>query len=365
VGRVVSAALVGLPLSGKSTLLNLMTGAGVATSSFGSSRTEAQRGVARVPDPRLEVLAQMFHPRKVTPAQIEVVEVPGLVRGSSEGAGVGNRFLAEIRGVDAVVHVVRAFRDEGVVHPEGSLDPLRDLETVQLELLMADLEVLERRRERLRSGRRKPADAAEEALLERCLEVLGRGEAVHRLGLSEEESRLLAGFSLLTAKPSLVAVNLDEDELRQGDYPGREALEAKAREAGQPVVRVCAALEAEIAALPPEERGDFLADLGVEESAIDRLTAGVYRALGLVSFLTAGEDEVRAWTIARDLPAREAAGKIHSDLSRGFIRAEVVAFADLARAGSLARAREAGKVRLEGKEYPVQDGDVITFRFHV
>jgi GTP-binding protein YchF len=362
---VLSAALVGLPLSGKSTILNLMTGLGAETSAFGSGRVQAQRGVAEVPDPRLAFLAALYRPRKVTPAQIEVVEVPGLVRGSSAGAGFGNRFLADIRGVDAVIHVVRAFTDPAVVHPEGGIDPLRDLETVDLELLMADLEVMERRRERLSSGKRRGSDAAELALVERCIGALSEGRPVSSLGLAEEESRRLAGFTLLTEKPSLIAVNVDEAEFRAGTFAGQAEIEAAARRAGRPVAVLCGALEAEIARLPEAERGEFLADLGATESGIDRLTRAVYRALGLVSFLTAGEDEVRAWTISRDLPARDAAAKIHSDIARGFIRAEVVAYSDLERLGSMAAARDAGRVRLEGKEYAVQDGDVITFRFHV
>lgn len=359
-----TAALVGLPLSGRSTVFNLLTGQGVEVSGFATGRTDTHRGVVDIPDPRLAYLTRMYQPRKTTPAQLEVVDVPGLARGASEGAGVGNRFLAEIREVDAVVHVLRAFDDPAVPHPEDRIDPLGDLETVDLELLMADLQVLERRLERLASGKRKPGDEDERALLERCVAHLGEGGSVRSLDLGSEERALLSGFGILTDKPAVWLVNADEGAL-SGDDARVAAVRARAAEAQVPLVVLSAKIESEIAQLGSEERDAFLADLGVEDSGIDRLAKATFEALGLISFLTAGQDEVRAWPIRRATSAQEAAGRIHSDISRGFIRAEIVAFADLEAAGSMAKAREAGKVRLEGKEYPMADGDIVNFRFHV
>lgn len=359
---MLKAALIGLPQVGKSTLFGLLT----AVEARGGVTLRGERKVVAVPDERLEVLAEMFRPRRVTPAQLEVMDLPPLVRGSSEGEGLGNRFLVEAREADALVHVLRAFSREDVAHVEGSLQPLRDLGIVEDELILADLEVVERRLERLRGQRKRDAQAEKEAgLLERCREALYRQVPVRALSLSEEESRLLRGFALLTAKPRVYVVNGDEGILRDEPYPGKEELAARAAAEGTPLVAVSAQVEEEIAALAPEDRGAFLAELGVRESGLARLSRAAYEALGLISFLTAGEDEVRAWTVARGTRAREAAGKIHSDLERGFIRAEVVAYADLVAAGSLARARERGLLRLEGKDYVVQDGDVITFRFHV
>jgi GTP-binding protein YchF len=362
---LLTAALVGLPLGGRSTVLNLLTGLGLEVSGFATGRTDTHRGVVDVPDRRLGHLAAMYQPRKVTPAQIEVIEVPGLVRGASEGAGVGNRFLSEIREVDAVVHVLRAFRDPAVPHPEERIDPLADLEIVELELLMADLQVLERRLERLRTGKRRPDDERERALVERCVAALGEGRSVRALGLDDEERSLLAGFGLLTDKPQVWLVNVDEDALKDASDPQVARVAARARDAGVPLVVLSAKIEAEIAQLGADERDAFLADLGLNESGIDRLAQAAYEALGLISFLTAGPDEVRAWPIRRGTTAQVAAGRIHSDIGRGFIRAEVVAFADLEAAGSMARARELGRVRLEGKEYVMQDGDIVNFRFHV
>ena len=359
-----TAALVGLPLCGRSTVLNLLTGLAVEVSGFVTGRTETHRGVVDVPDARLDALVAMYAPKKRTPAQLEVVEVPGLVRGASEGQGVGNRFLAEIREVDAVVHVLRAFSDPTVPHPEDRIDPLADLETVDLELLMADLQVLERRLERLATGKRKPGDEAERALVERCVGALGEGRSVRELALSPAERQLLAGFGLLTEKPAIWLLNVDEAAL-SGDDAVVARVRARSETSGVPLVVLSAKIEGEIAQLGPSERDAFLADLGLAESGIDRLARAIYAGLGLISFLTAGPDEVRAWTIRAGMTAQEAAGRIHSDIARGFIRAEVVAFADLEAAGSMAKARDVGRVRLEGKEYVMADGDVVNFRFHV
>lgn len=362
--NVLTAALVGLPLVGRSTVLNLLTGVGVEVSGFVTGRTDTHRGVVDVPDRRLLYLQQMYEPKKFTPAQIEVVEVPGLVRGASQGAGVGNRFLAEIREVDAVIHVLRAFDEASVPHPEDRIDPLADLETVELELLMADLQVLERRLERLASGKRKPGDEEEKALVERCVAFLSEGRSVRELDLEPEERALLSNYGLLTEKPAVWLLNVGEDALSGEDVTVASVRE-RARAAGVPLVVLSAKIEAEIALLGQEERDAFLSDLGLNESGIDRLARATYEALGLISFLTAGPDEVRAWTIRRGMTAQEAAGRIHSDISRGFIRAEVVAFEDLETAGSVAKARDAGRVRLEGKEYVMADGDIVNFRFHV
>ena len=361
---MLTAALVGLPLSGRSTVLNLLTGLGVEVSGFVTLRADTHRGVFDVPDPRVDYLTDMYHPKKRTPAQLEVVEVPGLVRGASEGQGVGNRFLAEIREVDAVVHVLRAFPDAAVPHPEDRVDALADLETVDLELLLSDLQVLERRLERLRTQKRKPGDAEEQALIERCVESLGGGHSVRELELAAEERQMLSGYGLLTEKPAVWVLNVGEAAL-SGDDPVVARMRERSQAAGVPLVVLSAKIEGEIAQLGADERSAFLADLGLEQSGIDRLAQATYRALGLISFLTAGPDEVKAWTIRRGTTAQEAAGRIHSDISRGFIRAEVVAFADLQAAGAMAKARDLGRVRLEGKEYVMADGDVVNFRFHV
>lgn len=361
---MLTAALVGLPLSGRSTVFNLLTGLGIETSGYVTGRTDLHRGVVHVPDDRLGFLRELYHPHKVTPAQIEVTEVPGLVRGASEGAGVGNRFLSDIRQVDAVIHVLRAFEDPDIPHPEGSVDPVRDLETVELELLLADLSVLENRIERLRTGKRRPEHDTEEALLRRCIDGLSEGQSLRTLSLGDEEMALLSGFGLLTDKPAVWVLNADEGA-SDADHVWGRRLTDRAKASGTPLVLLSAKIEAEISQLPEEEREAFLADLGVGQSGIDRLARAAYRALGLISFLTAGEDEVRAWPIRDGASAQEAAGKIHSDISRGFIRAEVVAFQDLRSAGTFLKAREAGQVRLEGKEYRMKDGDVVNFRFHV
>jgi GTP-binding protein YchF len=339
---MLEVALVGLPGSGKSTLFRLLTGLAPST------RPEPVKGVADVPDPRLAALAKIFRPRKVTPAQIAFVDVPGVSPGSA--AGASRRFLADIRDVDALVHVLPAF--------DAEHDPLEAALALDLELTVADLEAVERRLERLRQQKRRPTDAAERAALERLREALGEGRPAAAVPLSAEEERLIAGFGLLTKKPILYVLNV------AGELEAAPAFRREADARGWHVLLMSAALEAEIAELPEEARGEFLADLGVAEPGIDRLCRSAYERLGLISFLTAGEDEVRAWPIPRGTTAREAAGKIHSDIARGFIRAEVVAFDDLVAAGSLARARELGTWRLEGRDYVVQDGDVITFRFN-
>ncbi len=346
---MLSCGIVGLPLTGKTTFFRLLTGV-----SQGGRGEAPGKGVAKIPDRRVSFLAGVYLPKKTTHAQIEFVDVPGF----APGTGQGGRFLAEAREVDALVQVLRAFPLGG-----EEADPLADLEAIHLELVLADLEFLEKRLERGRGN--KKARPVETALLERCRSALEDGRTIRSLGFSPEEERELAGYALLTEKPYLVVANVAEEGFRRGDYPGRDQLRQRAEGAGLPFLETCAQLEEEIQELPAQEREEFLRDLGVAESGIERVARGVYTHLGLMSFLTAGEDEVRAWTIKSRTAAKEAAGKIHSDIERGFIRAEVVAFDDFVAAGSLAGARDRGTLRLEGKEYQVRDGDIVNFRFNV
>jgi GTP-binding protein YchF len=355
----VDVGLIGLPGSGKTTVFNLLTGAGAETSAFGGGRVEARQALAVVPDPRLEVLAAMFHPRKVTYAQLRVVDVPGLSRGETGGP---NRFLNEVRAVDALVHVIRGFPNALGEPPQ----PVADAVDMELELGLADLDLLERRRERLDQQRKLTAEGRlERDVVERLIAALEAGRRIEQVALNEAEARLLRGYQFLTQKPMVWVVNLTEAAFEAGTWPGRAELEERAASLGVPLVVTAGQWEMEAMALDPEERRAFLQALGLEETGISRLARAVYRRLGLISFLTAGEDEVRAWTVAAGTTAKAAAGKIHSDIERGFIRAEVVAFEDLREAGGLAQARERGLVRMEGRDYVVQDGDVITFRFNV
>jgi GTP-binding protein YchF len=350
---------------GKTTVLNLLTQANLSTTAFLSGKAEAHTRTARVPDRRIDKLSEMWHPRKTTYAQIQVTEVPGLVQGSSQGMGVGNAFLNAIRQVDALVHVVRAFANDEVLHAEGSIDPRRDIDTVNFELLLADLQLVENRIKRLHDGKKKKEQELELALMERLKEALENERPVHALSLTPEEQAISAGFAFLTERPQILVVNVDEAQFKCGDWPGAEAVRAMAAQRKIPLVEVCARIEMEIAQLDPADRELFMADLGITESGIARLARAAYDHLGMVSFLTVGEDEVRAWPIHQGTTAKEAAGKIHSDIERGFIRAEVVAYADLIAAGNFAHARDQGHFRLEGKEYVVQDGDIINFRFNV
>ena len=348
---MLNCGLIGLSGGGKTTLFELLTKARAA--GYGTGR-----GVAAVPDERVDFLSRLYHPRKTTYAQIEFLDLPGLPPGGGDRTAA-NRLLAEARKSDALLHVLRGFPREGLPDP----DPVRDLEELETELVVADLEVVERRLERVRADRK--ADKAELPALERCREALEGGRAVFAAGLSEEDAAHLRGYELLTGKPALVVANLDEAAFRQGEFPGRAALEKACREKGYPLLTVAARIELEIDQLEGEDRQAFMEDLGLSEPGIQRLCRAVYRRLGLISFLTAGEDEVRAWTVAEDTPARQAAGKIHSDIERGFIRAEVASFTDLEREGSLAVLRDKGLLRLEGRDYPVKDGDIINFRFNV
>ena len=359
--------IVGLPNVGKSTLFNALTKAGAESANYPFCTIDPNIGVVTVPDPRLEVLRDLYNSERVLPAVIEFVDIAGLVRGASKGEGLGNQFLSHIREVDAIVHVVRCFDDENVVHVEGSVDPLRDIETINLELIFSDMDVVERRLQKAQKGG-KGGDkslAAEAKLLEALLAHLEEGKCARLFPVeSDEEKALMSSFNLLTYKPVLYATNVKEDDLATGNS-FVDTVKAFAAEEGSEAFIVCAQIEQEIAELDDEEKLMFLEDLGVSESGLDRLIAASYKLLGLISYLTAGPKEVRAWTITKGTKAPGAAGKIHSDFERGFIRAEVVAFNDLAQAGSYNAAKEKGQVRLEGKEYIVNDGDVILFRFNV
>jgi GTP-binding protein YchF len=361
-----NCGLVGLPMVVKTTIFNLLTGAGLETSNFLTGKTETNVDTARVPDARVGFLSALYKPRKTTYAQIQCSDVPGLVRGSSQGQGVGNQFLNTIRNVDMLAHIVRAFQDPQLPHVDGEIDPLRDVETINMELLFADMEVLEKRIERIKAGKKvKKEHQLEMEILAKCLESLENEVSISRLDLSDEEKMVLKNFSFLTEKPMVLVINTDEEQYKAKTYPGKDKLAAYAAEQGLPVIEICGKIEMEISMLPEEDKELFMADLGIAESGIDRLAQTTYDFLGLTSFFTVGEDEVKAWTINKDTEAKKAAGKIHSDIERGFIKAEVVKYRDLFELGSMAKVKEKGLFRLESKDYPVEDGDVINFRFNV
>ena len=361
--------IVGLPNVGKSTLFNSLTKAGAESANYPFCTIDPNVGVVAVPDERLKLLGDLYHSKKVTPAVIEFVDIAGLVKGASKGEGLGNQFLSNIREVDAIVHVVRCFEDSNVVHVDGSVNPLRDIETINLELIFSDLEILERRIAKVAKGARMDKEQAKElAMLERVKERLEDGKlAIGFETEDEDEEEYFKNLNLLTAKPVIYAANVGEEDLANdgADNAGVQAVREYAKETGSEVFAICAQIEEEISELDDEERQMFLDDLGLKESGLEKLIRASYHLLGLMSFLTSGEDETRAWTIKQGTKAPQAAGKIHTDYERGFIKAEVVNYKDLLENGSLAAAREKGLVRMEGKEYVVQDGDVILFRFNV
>ena len=362
--------IVGLPNVGKSTLFNSLTKAGAESANYPFCTIDPNVGVVTVPDERLNVLGEMYHTKKIIPAAIEFVDIAGLVKGASKGEGLGNQFLANIREVDAIVHVVRCFEDSNIVHVDGSIDPMRDVETINLELIFSDIEVLDRRiAKTARSARNDKAAAKELKLLEKTKAYLEDGRLAKNFDdfEDEEEEELFQSFNLLTAKPVIFAANVTEDDLPNDgeDNEGVQKLRKYAEEEKCEVFVVCAQIEQEIAELEDDEKKMFLEDLGLKESGLEKLIRASYRLLGLISYLTAGEPEVRAWTITKGTKAPQAAGKIHTDFERGFIRAEVVAYDDLIACGSPNAAKEKGLIRLEGKDYVVQDGDIMLFRFNV
>lgn len=360
--------IVGLPNVGKSTLFNAITNAGAQSANYPFCTIEPNVGVVAVPDPRLDKLAELYHPVKVTPAVIEFVDIAGLVKGASKGEGLGNKFLSNIREVDAIVHVVRCFENDDIVHVEGSIDPARDIETINLELILSDIEMLDRRMDKtLKMVKADKKYQGEYDFFKRVKDTLDQGKPARSVECSDEERELLASVALLTNKPIIYAANMSEDDFKNGidgnSYYQVVADIAASERAG--VLPICAEIEAEIAGMEPEEKELFLSDMGLTESGLDRLIRSCYSLLGLISYLTAGQPEVRAWTIQKGTKAPQAAGKIHSDFERGFIRAEVIGYQELLDNGSIAAAKEKGLVRSEGKEYVMQDGDVVLFRFNV
>lgn len=364
-----SIGIVGLPNVGKSTLFNAITKAGAEAANYPFCTIEPNVGVVDVPDARLAVLAEMFHSKRIVPTSIKFIDIAGIVKGASQGEGLGNKFLAHIREVDAIAHVVRCFRDPNVTHVHGSVDPLRDIDVINLELILADLETVNRRYDKTAKAAQSGVKEAkvEFGLLSRLKEALEAGKSARSVEiLSEDESKVMKELHLLTAKPVMYVANISEDDV--ADPFSVDAVKAVADLAAaehNEVVPVSAKIESELAEMEDDERAVFLEELGLSESGLDRVIKKGYELLNLISFLTAGEMESRAWTIRKGTKAPQAAGEIHSDIERGFIRAEIVSYDDLVAVGSMAAAREAGKVRLEGKDYVMQDGDVTNFRFNV
>jgi GTP-binding protein YchF len=366
---MLQAGIVGLPNVGKSTLFNALTAQEAAlAANYPFATIEPNIGVVAVPDERLGILEKMNKAQKTVPATVEFVDIAGLVRGASKGEGLGNQFLANIRETDAIIQVVRCFDDENIVHVEGSVNPVRDIETIQIELALADLQSLEKRRDKTqRVAKTGDKDAKRDLeLIEKLLPVLEEGRPARSIDLTDEEKALVKGWFLISIKPTIYAANVDENGLLDPlSSPHVQAVIEHAEKENAEVVIICAKLEAELVALDESERTEFLAGVGVTSSGVDKLIKAAYKMLGLMSFLTAGEKEVRAWTIPVGTKAPQAAGVIHSDIERGFIRAEIISYDDLVRVGSEKAAREQGLTRLEGKEYIMQEGDVVNFRFNV
>ena len=361
--------VVGLPNVGKSTLFNAITNAGAQAENYPFCTIEPNTGIVMVPDQRLNVLAEMYHPKKVTPTTIEFVDIAGLVKGASRGEGLGNKFLSHIREVDAIVHVVRCFENENIIHVDGTVDPGRDIETINLELIFSDMETVQRRKEKaeknFRGGDKKAGAEAE--LAEKIYAHLESGKPARTYGADDEEKEILNGWFLLTTKPVIYAANISEEDIGKDEkeIPFLKTVRGIADAENAEMITISAAIEEDIAQMTPEEKAEFLEDLGIGQSGLDRLITACYRLLGLISFLTVGEDECRAWTIRNGTKAPQAAGKIHTDFEKGFIRAEVVPYDTLVAQGSMAVCREKGLIRSEGKDYVMKDGDVTLFRFNV
>ena len=361
--------IVGLPNVGKSTLFNAITRAGAQAANYPFCTIEPNTGVVPVPDKRLDVLAEMYHPKKVTPATIEFVDIAGLVKGASKGEGLGNKFLSHIRECDAILHWLLCVDDENIIHVDGTVDPARDIDVIQLELVLADLETMQRRVEKanrlLKGGDKKQMQEVE--LGQRLLAHLEEGKPARTFSMTDEEKEIVHSWFLLTDKPVIYAANIADSDVGtdESQLPFVQAVRKIADAEGAQVFTVSAQIEEEIANMEPDEKAEFLEELGIGESGLDRLIHASYSLLGLISFLTAGEDECRAWTITRGTKAPQAAGKIHTDFERGFIRAEVVAFDDLRTLGSMNACKEKGLVRSEGKDYVMKDGDIVLFRFNV
>ncbi len=360
--------IVGLPNVGKSTLFNALTNAGAQAANYPFCTIEPNVGVVPVPDKRLDALAKMYNPKKITPATIEFVDIAGLVKGASKGEGLGNKFLSNIRETDAIVHVVRCFDNDDITHVDGSVDPARDIETINIELILSDVEVLQRRIDRDTKAMKGDKSLAPDVeFFNRVRAELDNGVSARAVEMTDEERTLLSSVALLSSKPVIYACNMSEDDFTGNIEDNKYYMAVKkiADAEGSEVLPICAELEAQIAELPADEKADFLQEMGIGQAGLDTLIQKSYDLLGLMSYLTAGEPEVRAWTIKKGTKAPQAAGKIHSDFERGFIRAEVISFDELMANGSMTAAKEKGLVRSEGKEYVMQDGDIVLFRFNV